>query len=134
MYRLDKIESILLTTTASISIVLSIVVVTAVHKKKHWFSTEHSSTNPYLLVWRVLKFAAQHQKPIRQSAFTYCETGYPSRLDFGKLRYGGPFTMEQVEDVKTLFNILKVLLCLAPVFFLENCTTHRHHEHFFQPF
>ena len=132
-HRPNKIRSILLITTASISIVLSIVVVTAVHKKKHWFSTEHSSTNPYLLVWRVLKFAAQHRKPIRRSAFTYCETGYPSRLDFGKLRYGGPFTTEQVEDVKTLFNILKVLLCLAPVFFLENCTIHRHHIHFFQP-
>ena len=133
-HRPDKIRSIIVVTLSGISIVLSIAAVTAVHKKKHWFSTEHSSTNPYLLVWRVLKFAAQHRKPIRRSAFTYCETGYPSRLDFGKQRYGGPFTTEQAEDVKTLFNILKVLLCLAPVFFLENCTIHRYHKHFFQPF
>ena len=34
----------------------------------------------------------------------------PSRLDLGKLRYGGPFTTEQVEDVKTFFRLLLVLL------------------------
>ena len=87
------------------------------HKKKHLLLTEHLGGNPYLLIWRVVKFAAQHNKPIRRSAFIYCESDYPSRLDFGKRRYGGPFTTEQVEDVKTLLNILKVLLCLGPVFF-----------------
>ena len=65
--------------------------------------------------------------PSGECAFTYCESDYPSRLDFGKQRYGEPFITEQVEDVKTLLNILKVLLCLGPVFFLEQCTIHRHH-------
>jgi len=122
-----RIDSILLATTICFSMVLPIIAIVLAHKKKHWLLTEHSSLNPYLLIWRVLKFAAKHRKPIRRSAFTYCENGYPSRLDFGKQRYGGPFTTEQVEDVKTLFNILKVLLCLAPVFYLENCTVPRHH-------
>ena len=101
-----------------------------VHKKKHWLLTEHLGGNPYLLTWRVVMFAAQHNKPIRRSAFTYCESDYPSRLDFGKQRYGGPFTTEQVEDVKTLLNILKVLLCLGPVFFLEQGTIRRRHSNF----
>ena len=122
----DKLKSSLLVASSGCFVALSILVVFIVHKKKHWLLTEHLKGNPYLLTWRVVKFAAQHNKPIRRSAFTYCESDYPSRLDFGKQRYGGPFTTEQVEDVKTLLNILKVLLCLGPVYFLEQCTIHRH--------
>ena len=106
------------------------MIVFIVHKKKHWLLTEHIGGNPYLLTWRVVKFAAQHNKPIRRSAFTYCESDYPSRLDFGKQRYGGPFTTEQVEDVKTLLNIFKVILCLGPGFFLEQCTIYRRHKYY----
>ena len=40
-----------------------------VHKKKHWLLTEHLQGNPYLLTLRVVKFAAQHNHPIRRSAF-----------------------------------------------------------------
>ena len=127
---MDELKSSLLVTACGCFVALSILVVFIVHKKKHWLLTEHFEGNPYLLTWRVVKFAAQHNKPIRRSAFTYCESDYPSRLDFGKQRYGGPFTTEQVEDVKTLLNILKVLLCLGPVFFLEQCTIHRHHSNF----
>ena len=123
----DKLKFSLLVASSGCFIALSLLVVFIVHKKKHWLLTEHLGGNPYLLTWRVVKFAAQHNKPIRRSAFTYCESDYPSRLDFGKQRYGGPFTTEQVEDVKTLLKILKVLLCLGPVFFLEQCTIHRHH-------
>ena len=101
-----------------------------VHKKKHWLSTEHLGGNPYLLTWRVVKFAAQNNKPIRRSAFTYCESDYPSRLDFGKKRYGGPFTTEHVENIKTLLIILKVVLCLSPLCYLEQCTIHKRHEYF----
>ena len=126
----DKIKSSLLVASSGCFVALSILVVFIVHKKKHWLLTEHLGDNPYLLTWRVVKFAAQHNKPIRRSAFTYCESDYPSRLDFGKQRYGGPFTTEQVEDVKTLLNILKVLLCLGPVFFLEQCTIYRRHKGF----
>ena len=113
---MDRIKTSLLVTSSGCFVALSILVVFIVHKK-HWLLTEHLRGNPYLLTWRVVKFAAQHNKPIRRSAFIYCESDYPSRLDFGKRRYGGPFTTEQVEDVKTLLNILKVLLCLGPVFF-----------------
>ena len=122
----DKLKTSLLVTACGCFIALSVLVVFIVHSKKHWLLTEHLGGNPYLLTWRVVKFAAQHNKPIRRSAFTYCESDCPSRIDFGKQRYGGPFTTEQVEDVKTFLNILKVLLCLGPVFFLEQCTIHRH--------
>ena len=62
-----------------------------------------------------MKFAIQHKNPVRRSALTYCENRCPSRIDFGKQRYGGPFTTEEVEDVKVLFNMLKVLLSLSPM-------------------
>ena len=38
---------------------------------------------------------------------------HPSRLDFGKIQYGGPFTNEQVEDTKT---VLRLLVLLASLF------------------
>ena len=123
----DNLKLSLLVTACGCFVALSILVLFIVHKKKHWLLTEHLGGNPYLLTWRVVKFAAQHNKPIKRSAFTYCESNYPSRLDFGKQRYGGPFTTEQVEDVKTFLNILKVLSCLGPVFFLEQCTVHFRH-------
>ena len=126
---LDKLKSSFLVTACGCFVTLSILVVFIVHKKKHnWLLTEHLGGNPYLLTWRVVKFAAQHNKPIRRSAFTYCESDYPSRLDISKQRrYGGHFTTEQVEDVKTLLTMLKVLLCLGPVFYLEQCTIQTRH-------
>jgi len=33
----------------------------------------------------------------------------PPKLDLAKIRYGGPFTTEQVEDVKTFYRVLFVL-------------------------
>ena len=55
----------------------------------------------------------------RRSAFTYCEDEWPSRLDLGKENYGGQFTLEQVEDVKTFLGILKVLFSIVPLFTLQ---------------
>ena len=87
--------------------------------KQDWFLIEPSRVNPYKLVYRVFKFARQHKVPVNRSAFTYCEDDLPSGLDLGKKKYGGPFTIEQVEDVKVFFGILKVLFSLGPVFFLN---------------
>ena len=63
------------------------------------------------MIWRVMKYAWKHKYPVRRSAFTYNENP-PSRLDLAKERYGGPFTTEQVEDVKSFWNILTILLAL----------------------
>ena len=43
----------------------------------------------------------------------------PRGLDLGKEKYGGPFTTEQVEDVKAFYGILKVLFSFGVVFFLD---------------
>ena len=47
------------------------------------------------------------------SAFTYWEDDSPSRMDFGKIKYGGPFTTVQVEDVKTLIKTLEIILVIC---------------------
>ena len=84
--------------------------------KQNWFIVDSGSNNPYKLAFKVLKFAKDHTQPIHRSAFTYCEDELPSRLDLGKEKYGGPFTTEQVENVKALLGILCVLLTSAPLF------------------
>ena len=84
-----------------------------------WFYSEPGQSNPYKTVYKVLNFARKHKHPLRRSAFTYCDDEIPHRIDFCKERYGGPFTTEQVENVKTFLRIVLVLLTLGPVFMLE---------------
>ena len=88
-------------------------------KHHTWFLSNSGSRNPYKLVYRVISFAREHRSPVRRSAFTYCEDELPSRLDLGKEKYGGPFTTEQVEDVKAFLGIFRVLLALGPLFTVE---------------
>ena len=71
---------------------------------------EPLTTNPFRLIHNVLKYASKTKHPRLRSAFTYCEDDPPSRIDFGKSKYGGPFTTEQVEDVKTFFRVLGIVI------------------------
>ena len=88
-------------------------------RKNHWFYSEPGQVNPYKTVFKVLHFARKHKYPLRRSAFTYYGNEIPTRIDFAKERYGGPFTTEQVEDVKSFLRILVILMALAPIFLLE---------------
>ena len=63
----------------------------------------------FKLIYKVIKFAIVTKHPRCRSAFTYCEDELPSRIDFGKSKYGGPFTTEQVEDVKTLLRLFPLI-------------------------
>ena len=87
--------------------------------KHRWFYIEPELRNPYRTVMNVLNFVRKHKHPLLRSAFTYSDADRPSRLDFAKERYGGPFTTEQVEDVKTFLRILLLLISLGPVFILD---------------
>ena len=102
-----------------ISFVLLISLVVFSCWKHHWFYTERGQHNPYKIVIKVLNFARKNKYPLQRSAFTYCDDERPSRLDFGKEKFGGPFSTEQVEDVKTFLRILLILLALGPVFVLD---------------
>ena len=73
---------------------------------KHKLENISLIKNPIKLIVRVLCYARKHKYPENRSALTYWEEEAPSRLDLGKDKYGGPFTEEEVEDVKTVFLII----------------------------
>ena len=81
------------------------------HVRKHMYIAK-TGMNPFKLMWKVLTFAWKNKYPLNRSAFTCCEDHTPSRLDLGKEQYGGPFTTEEVEDVKTFFRLILLLLTL----------------------
>jgi len=80
-----------------------------------WIVKEPVKINPVKQIYQVLKYAAQNKYPRLRSAFTYWDDKPYSRIDLGKSKYGGPFTTEQVEDVKTFFRILLVVILSLPL-------------------
>ena len=86
---------------------------------KHWFYAADIHYNPYKVVVDVLKYVRTHKYPTRHSAMHWTNGEQPSRFDFAKDCYGGPFTSSQVEDVKTLGRVVLVLLAVGPVFVLS---------------
>lgn len=118
----EHINLILVTALFVLFIVLLSVLYCLVRCKQHWFLIEPGQVNPYKLVYQVTDFAHRHRTPLNRSAFTYCEDEWPTRLDLGKQKYGGTYMTGEVEDVKTFYGMLKVLLALGPVFFLRVAT------------
>ena len=62
---------------------------------------EPHTSNTFKLVAKVLNYAHRNRQPQFRSAFTYQEDIKPSRIEYAKRSYGGPFSTEQVENVKT---------------------------------
>ena len=80
-----------------------------------WLDTNNSTGNPIKLIFQVLNYARKNKCPRLRSALTYIDEEHPSRLDFGKHKFGGPFTEEEVEDVKTIFRLTPVLFSIFGV-------------------
>ena len=84
----------------------------------HWLIKEPVSENPLKLIYRVIRYAWKNKYPRQRSAFTYWDDKRYSRLDLAKHKFGGPFTTEKVEDVKTFWRIVVfILITLAYVSF-----------------
>ena len=85
----------------------------------HCLIKEPIVQNPFRLFFGVLRYAVKNKYPHQRSAFTYWEDKPYSRIDLAKNKYGGPFTTEQVEDVKVVLRILAVLViaCLVGLLF-----------------
>ena len=97
----DAVLNKILALACTFLYVLLVAVLLLISCWKHqWFHIEPGYQNPYKIVYRILKFAKHHKRPLRRSAFTYSENYIPSRLDFAKERFGGPFTTEQVEVLR----------------------------------
>ncbi len=108
----------------SVCFLVIIFVVVFSYRKRHWFYIEPGQHNPYKMVLKVLMFAKEHKYPLLRSAFTFNDVERPTRIDFAKERFGGPFKTEEVEDVKTFLRILAVLLALGPIYILEVPTSY----------
>ena len=109
MYASDKFKilaSLLMCLNLTVAVSLNLI-------SKNVLIIEPVTRNPFKLVYDVIKYAIKNKSPRLRSAFTFCEDEKPSRIDFGKRKYGGPFTTEQVEDVKTLFRIIMVILIMS---------------------
>ena len=78
-----------------------------------WLDRTHKVTNPIKLIIQVLNYTRKHRYPERRSAFTYLDEEQPSRIDFGKEKFGGPFTEEEVEDVKTILRLVPIVCCIS---------------------
>ena len=93
-----------------------------IHCCDHVLMAKPQLSNPIKLIVRVLNYARKHKFPERRSAFTYWEDECPSRIDLGKDKYGGPFTVEEVENVKTLIKLLPLIVCIIGTLGLDGDT------------
>ncbi len=71
--------------------------------------------NPLKLLRNVLLYALKTKYPRQRSAFTYWSDRPYSRLDLAKTLYGGPFSTEEVENVKTFFRVLVLVCVMSPL-------------------
>ena len=94
--------------------ILSCVALLLLYLKKfqNYLNIEPVGVNPVKQIIDVIKYAYHHKYPVKRSAKSYYINTYPSRLDFGKVQYGGPFTNEEVEGTKTVLRLLVLLLSL----------------------
>ncbi len=101
------------------------------NRTRSHFNIDRVKYNPYKLIYRILNFARKNKYPVGPvSAFTRCYNFQPSRLDYAKERYGGPFTTSDVEDVKSFINVFFLLLTLGPIFLIDLPTS----KYFFNKF
>ena len=88
------------------------VVIATYYLLRHHIDTTPLVGSPIKLIVKVLNYARKNKYPKNRSTLTYWEESAPSRLDLGKDKYGGPFTEEEVEDVKTVLRLFPILFCL----------------------
>jgi len=79
----------------------------------NWFIKIEKVSNPLLLIYRVLKYAATVKRPAERTAFSYDGRSEPSRIDLAKITHLGDFRDEEVEDVKTFLRIVVFLISLS---------------------
>ena len=81
----------------------------------HWLMEEPTFKNPLKVIFQVLQYAYKHKYPHLRSAYSYWDSKYSSRIDLAKSIFGGPFTTDEVENVKAFFRMV-VLLTIGSFF------------------
>ena len=103
-----------------------------------WLIKEPVTFNPLKLIFNVLRFAAKNKYPRQRSVFSYWDDKPYQRIDLAKDYFGGPYTTEQVEDVKTFFRI-SIIILIGSLFvglvFVVNTTVGRNMvQHYQDPY
>ena len=106
-----QVSGIVLVTICVIQIVCSIFLLVVVHKFEKQLEVEPVGSNPVKLIIDVLLYGYRNSVPVRRSAFTY-DNQHSSRIDYCKSRFGGPFSTENVEDVKSFLQISLIFIGL----------------------
>ena len=112
-YAIPYLGDIGITLVATIFAVPLAVVIISDCLCQQWLDRAHKVTNPIKLIIQVLNYTRKHRYPERRSAFTYIDEEQPTRMDYGKEKFGGPFTEEEVEDVKTVLQLIPLLVCIS---------------------
>ena len=105
-HKFPKSPSTIFLVLGSLSMSVALIMDCLYHK---WLDTHNKTGNPIKLIFQVLNYARKNKCPQRRSALTYIDEEHPSRIDFGKDKFGGPFTEEEVEDVKTVYRLIPLL-------------------------
>ena len=105
-----KADHLLAVLTILISLILAVSGMFLCHRH---LDKQPYITNPIRDIASVLNYARKNKFPRNCSALTYWENKTPSRLDLGMEKYGGPFTEEQVEDVKTVLRLLLLIFSIS---------------------
>ena len=89
------------------------IAVSSLFLGRHWLNKTSQITNPIKYIAKILNYARKNKYPRYRSALTYWEQDIPSRLDLGKDKYGGPFSEEEVENVKTTLRLIPIIFICA---------------------
>ena len=108
----NNLEMVYVSSTVSLAILLAMIIISDCFCQQ-WLDRTHKVSNPIKLIIQVLNYTRKHRYPERRSAFTYIDEEQPTRMDYGKEKFGGPFTEEEVEDVKTVLRLLPLVICLS---------------------
>jgi len=72
---------------------------------------EPAMKNALRQIFGVLKFSATKNHPLLLSSYAYWnKNSLSSRINLAKVMHGGPFSNEEVEDVKTFFRIIIIFI------------------------
>ena len=112
---------------ASVMQVIALVLAIVMMKRGiKYFEIEPAGKNPVKIIIKVIQYAIYHKTPEHRSAFTYGDE-QTCRLDFAKDRYGGPFSTEEVENVKTFLRIILIFISMIGFRFTDQTTTTSNH-------
>ena len=112
LFQQSTLKNVFVTSTLYFAVPLAVIIISDCLCQQ-WLDRTHKPFNPIKLIMQVLNYTRKHSYPERRSAFTHIDEEQPTRIDYGKEKFGRPFTEEQVEDVKTILRLLPLIICLS---------------------